>query len=92
MIRFALCKRDLIVPGQYAKRVNAGGGMLHPTLLVADRAVGTWKGLRKKDQMDVLAEPFEQLAPEVYSALKAEMADLARFLAMKTSLYVTKAF
>ncbi len=85
-------KRDLIVPGQYAKRINAGGGILHPTLLVDDRVVGTWKGQRKKDHMDVLVEPFERLAPEVYPALEAEVTDLARFLDMKTSLYVTKAF
>jgi hypothetical protein len=83
-------KRDLAVPAQHAKRINAGGGMLHPTLLVDGRAVGTWKGQRKKNQMDVIVEPFDQLAPEVHPALEAEVVDLARFLGVKTSLHVTE--
>jgi hypothetical protein len=73
-------KRDLAVPSQYAKRVNAGGGMLHPTLLVDGLAAGTWKSERRKDQLVVNVEPFEQFGPEVYSGLEAEVADLARFL------------
>lgn len=82
-------KRDLTVPAQYARRINAGGGMLNPTLLVDGCAVGTWKGQRKKNQIDVTVEPFDRLAPEVYPALEARVVDLARFLEMKTSLHVT---
>ncbi len=82
-------KRDLAVPQQYAKRINAGGGILHPALQVDGRAVGTWKSLRKKDHLEVIVEPFDQLAPEVYPGLEAEVADLARFLEVKASLQMT---
>ena len=82
-------KRDLAVPQQHAKRINAGGGILHPALLMDGRAVGTWKSLRKKNHLDVIVEPFAQLAPEVYPGLEAEVADLARFLEVETSLQVT---
>lgn len=78
--------RRLIVPQQHAKRINVGGGILHPTLLVNGQVVGTWKGQRKKNKMDVLIETFEQLASETYSALEAEVIDLGRFLEMQTSL------
>ncbi len=84
-------KRDLAVPLQRAKRINAGGGILHPALLVDGRAVGTWKSLRKKNHLEVIVEPFDQLAPEVYPGLEAEVADLARFLEVKASLQVTAA-
>ena len=84
-------KRDLAVPQQHTKRINAGGGILHPALLVDGRAVGTWKSLRKKDHLDMIVEPFDQLAPEVYPGLEAEVADLARFLEVKASLQVTAA-
>src|SRR6266699_746397 len=82
-------KRDLAVPQQHAKRINAGGGILHPALLVDGRAVGTWKSLRKKNHLDVIVEPFDRLAPEVYPGLEAEVADLARFLEVQASLQVT---
>src|SRR5215472_750368 len=81
-------KRDLAVPQQHAKRINAGGGILHPTLLVDGRAVGTWKSLRKKNYLEVIVEPFDQLTPEVYPGLEAEVADLARFLEMPASFQV----
>jgi hypothetical protein len=81
-------KRDLLVPSQYAKRINAGGGMLHPTLLVDGRASGTWKSKRQKNQLDILIEPFNHLPPEVHPGIEAEVTDLARFLGVKTILHV----
>lgn len=81
-------KRDLTVLQQYARHINAGGGILHPTLLVDGRAVGIWKSERKKDHLEVQVEPFERLAPRVYPGLEAEVADLARFLGMAAKVYV----
>lgn len=81
--------RDLSVPRQYAKRINAGGGILHPTVLVDGRAVGTWKSVRKKDGLEVLVEPFEALAPQVHPGLEAELLDLARFLGVQARLEIS---
>ncbi len=81
-------KRDLVVPDQFAKRVNAGGGMLHPTLLVNGRVAGTWKSERRKSQLTVNVEPFEQLAPEVYPGLRGRDRDLARFLEVPIAMQV----
>ncbi len=78
--------RDLAVPRQHAKRINAGGGILHPVLLVDGRVVGTWKS--KKNHLDVVVEPFDQLAPEVHQGVEAEVADLARFLGVQAALHV----
>jgi hypothetical protein len=80
--------RDLAVPLQYAKRINAGGGILHPTLLVDGRAAGTWKSKPQKNHLDVIVEPFGYLAPKVDAGLEAEVVDLARFLEVKTMLFV----
>lgn len=76
-------KRDLSVPPQHAKRVNAGGGMIHPTVMVDGRVVGTWKSTCKRNYLDVGVEPFDELAPEVHAGLEAEVADLARFLGVQ---------
>ena len=81
-------KRDLVVPPQHAKRINAGGGLLNPTLLVNGRAVGIWKSKQQKNRLDVMLEPFDQLAPEVQPGLAVEVADLGRFLGVQTTLQV----
>ena len=83
-------KRELVVPPQYAKRINAGGGMLHPTLLVDGRAMGTWKSKRQKNHLEVFVEPFNRLAPEVHPGLEAEVTDLSRFLGVKTTFRVVQ--
>jgi hypothetical protein len=72
--------RDMAVPRQHAKRINAGGGMLHPVVLVDGRAVGTWKSERKRKGLEVTLEPFEGFAPELHAGLAAEVSDVARFL------------
>ena len=82
------CTRDLVVRPQYAKRINAGGGMLHPTLLVDGRALGTWKSKQSKNHLEVALEPFEPLAPELHAGLEAEVADIARFLETRARLRV----
>lgn len=80
--------RDLVVPSQFAKRINAGGGMLHPAVLVDGRVVGTWKSKREKNSLHVMVAPFDQLTSEVYPGLEVEVADLARFLGEYPSLHV----
>jgi hypothetical protein len=81
-------KRDLAVPSQYAKRINAGGGIVHPTVLVDGRIVGTWKSKREKNQLVVMVEPFEQLAPEIEEGLEAEVVDIGRFWGEEVRLEV----
>ncbi|HEX6556259.1 MAG TPA: winged helix DNA-binding domain-containing protein [Ktedonobacteraceae bacterium] len=81
-------KRDLAVPPQHAKRINAGGGLLNPVLLVDGRAVGTWKSKQQKQRLDVILQPFDQLAPDLQPGLQAEIIDLGRFLGVKTALQI----
>src|SRR6266487_5097104 len=81
-------RRDLAVPSQYAKRINAGSGIVHPTVLVDGRTVGTWKSKREKNHLVVMVEPFERLAPEIYDGLEAEIEDIARFLGVNVRLEV----
>lgn len=81
-------KRDLIVSPRYAKRINAGGGLLRPTLLADGYAMGTWKSKRQKNHLEVLVEPFDHLASEVSAGVEAEVSDLARFLEAPTMLRI----
>ena len=63
--------RDLILAPAFAKRVNAGGGMIAQTMLDAGRVVGTWK--------PNLLEPFEDLPPAAAEAWQREMDSAAAF-------------
>ena len=80
--------RDLVVPREFAKRINAGGGIVHPTLIVDGQVVGVWKGQQQKNHLNVLVEPFGSLAPEIYPELASEVADIGRFLGVGASLEV----
>ncbi len=81
-------KRDLAVPPQHAKRINTGGGLLSPVLLVDGLAVGTWKTKQQKQHLEVILQPFDQLPPDLQPGLQAEIADLGRFLEVETALQV----
>jgi hypothetical protein len=63
--------RDLILDPAFAKRVNAGGGMIAQTMLAGGRIVGTWK----QDRL----EPFEDLPEGAAEAWQREMATAAAF-------------
>ncbi|MEY9858143.1 hypothetical protein ABH935_003756 [Catenulispora sp. GAS73] len=67
--------RDLILAPAFAKRVNAGGGMIAQTMLADGRIVGTWK--------PNLLEPFEDLLPDLppaaAEAWQREMDSAAAF-------------
>ncbi len=80
--------RDLILSPRFAKRVQAGGGWIHPVVLVDGVVVGIWKQQRTKDRLTVAVEPFEELDPQVLPALEAEVADIGRFLGVPSTLAV----
>ena len=79
-------KRDVAVPSQFAKRVNAGGGIVHPTVLVDGQAAGTWRSKRGKDQVVVIVELFEPVAPEIFEGIEAEVEGIGRFLGVEAKL------
>ncbi len=80
--------RDFAVPREFAKRINAGGGIVHPTLLVDGHVMGTWKGQQQKNHLIVRVELFASLSAEIHTWLEAEVADIGRFLCVDTSLQI----
>jgi hypothetical protein len=72
--------REPIVDRQFATRINAGGGLISPVILVDGQAVGTWRLHRKAMSLEVRLAPFERLTPALDGALEAEAADVGRVL------------
>ncbi|MCP2327093.1 hypothetical protein HDA40_005600 [Hamadaea flava] len=69
--------RSLILDPAYAHRIQAGGGVLHPAVVVDGRVVGRWKRTAGRVQV----EAFDGTLHNRHLELAAEEADVARFLA-----------
>ncbi|MGH2663587.1 MAG: winged helix DNA-binding domain-containing protein [Actinomycetota bacterium] len=72
--------RGLVVPSQHWKKINAGGGWLHPMILSDGRAVGTWATERGDDGLDVRTRPFSALGLAMRKGVQAEAKDIGLFL------------
>ena len=73
-------KRDLDVPDHLLKRVNAGGGMLRPCVLLDGRLVATWDRKRRTRGLTVRVTCFEELSADAQTQLENEFTEIARFL------------
>jgi len=81
--------RRLAIDPAYVKRVNAGGGMLKPTVVVDGRVVGVWSRASGRHRSDVTVTPFDRLTAEVATAIEAEAMRLGGFLEREIELTTT---
>jgi hypothetical protein len=72
--------RELILAPEFARRVQAGGGMITATVLIGGEVRGTWRLDRDRSRAIVTIEPFQPLAPGEVAALEQEAAQVAAFL------------
>jgi len=72
--------RSLIIDPEHVKRIYAGGGMIHPALLVDGKVAGTWIINRRRGHAGVKVEPFKQLPSSVQNDLEAEIKAVSHFL------------
>ncbi|HEX2054702.1 MAG TPA: winged helix DNA-binding domain-containing protein [Actinomycetota bacterium] len=82
--------RGLHLDAPYARRVNAGGGIVKPVLQVDGRVKGVWRLLRRGGRAEVQIAPFERLANAAQELLVAEVQDIGRFLDAEVSFAVGK--
>jgi Winged helix DNA-binding domain len=74
-------RRDLAVPQPLQRRLQRGGGWLHPAVVVNGRAVAAWS-LRKSGSRagQVTVEHFGPIGPTVRAGIEMEVDDIGRFL------------
>lgn len=77
---YLLGYRERPVPAAYAKRIQAGGGVVHPAVVVDGAVAGRWRLVRSRDAATVEVEPFGRALDGLRELLEAEAADLGRFL------------
>jgi hypothetical protein len=72
----------------YARRVNAGGGWIHPVVVVDGRVIATWRLGRRRQGFDIAVRPFESLEAGLLPLVEAEGRDVGRFLGAPATLRV----
>jgi len=73
-------RRDLAVPPSLQRRLQRGGGWLHPAVVVNGRAVAAWSLHKSGSRGQVQVQAFERIPRAVRAGIEAEVADIGRFL------------
>ena len=74
--------RTDILDRKYAVRVNAGGGILKPVIVVRGEVVGTWQRTIGKRGVIDCAAFFKRVSPADRDAFDAAAARYGQFLGM----------
>ena len=78
-------RRDLAVPPELQRRLQRGGGWLHPAVVVNGRVVAAWSLRKSGARGHLQVEPTEPIARSVRAGIEAEVADIGRFLELDVS-------
>jgi Winged helix DNA-binding domain len=77
--------RDLAVPAALQKRLQRGGGWLHPAIVVDGQAVAAWHLRRSRSRGEILVEPIHAVRAGVRAGIEEECEDIGRFLDLPIS-------
>jgi hypothetical protein len=80
--------RSAVLAHSHLRSVNAGGGLLAPTVVVGGRVAGTWRLGRVKDGVAVIASLFGRLDRDDEQALDAAAARYGDFLGLPAALEI----
>jgi hypothetical protein len=72
--------RSPVLAPEHARKVNVGGGMVRPVVVVDGRVVATWRHRAGRGGYRVEVAAFGGLPGEVHSAIDDEIVDVGRFL------------
>lgn len=64
----------------FSKKINAGGGMPRPAIILNGNVVGLWKQFKNKDRILVSAELFRSLEDNEAQALEIAVQQYGRYL------------
>ena len=79
-------RRDLAVPAGLQRRLQRGGGWLHPVVIMNGRAMAAWNLKLTAGIAQISIEPFETMGAAIRSGVEKEAADIGRYIGLPTSL------
>jgi hypothetical protein len=78
--------RTVALDAEHENRVNPGGGIVRPAVVVDGRYVATWSSRRSGRRLKVTLEPFGEVDSGTATAIAAEVEDLGRFEGLRAAL------
>jgi hypothetical protein len=78
--------RDALLDPRHAKRLNAGGGMLHPSIILDGRMIGTWRREIARAAVAIEVDLFDPPAPEEKEAIAGAAKRFGHFLGAETQV------
>ena len=69
-----------------ARRINAGGGLLAPIVVVAGRVVGTWRRTLGRGVVTIALSLFGKPAPDGRAQIAAAAERYGAFLGLETKI------
>ncbi len=78
--------RDAVLAPNHATKVNAGGGILKPVVVVRGQVVGSWQRTLGKAGVAVTPAVFARLAPSDARAIAEAARRYGKFLGLKAEL------
>ena len=82
--------RGAFVDPRHIRTINAGGGMLKPTLFSAGKALGTWQRAIEKNAVVISVKPFRKLTFDERDGVAAAAERYARFLGLQSRLRIAR--
>jgi hypothetical protein len=80
--------RDLAVSTQLQRRLQRGGGWLHPAVVIDGRAIAGWSLRKLGAKAELLVEVPRKLEESVHRKIEAETHEIERFLEIPITLIV----
>jgi winged helix DNA-binding protein len=68
------------------RRLQRGGGWIHPAVIAGGRGIGSWRGERSGRRLDVTVEALEPITAAFRSGIETEVSDLGRYLGLPARL------
>jgi hypothetical protein len=78
--------RSAVLAPEHAQRINAGGGLLRPCIVVDGRVVGTWRRSLGPGEVSVELDLFEAVAAPERRAVAAAAERYGEFLGLEVRL------
>jgi hypothetical protein len=71
---------ELAVPPVLQRRLQRGGGWLHPAVIVNGRAVAAWSLHKSRGRGELRVEPSGSISRAIRAGIESEVTDIGRFL------------
>lgn len=72
--------RSAVLSPKHAKRVNAGGGIFNPIVVIDGQVLATWKRSLEKDRVRITVTPFDRLSATQRRAIDRAALRYGKFL------------